>query len=315
MEKDLVSIVLTLYNKKSYIEDTIFSVYQQTYTNRELIILDDWSTDWSFEIAKSFIEKLWVSDKCRLIKNEKNLWLNGNTNKWFKLSNWEYVCILDADDMFVKNKLEKCVEYCNKNSVCLVHSDLCVIDKDNIIQSTTFNTEWHKKNPVKKMIPYGQMTASAIFLHRELANKIIKIWFPGKEVYQDQWINICTALLWYKIWYIKEPLVYYRKVPWNMSSHTNDYSVKGILKNQERFYTGLKTKYTYILNHIETDENFIKYLNKWITLCNLYLNYINGKKLFPPIKLIFKAFDKDFIYFTRKLPGLVAIKILSVLKS
>ena len=55
---DFISIVLTLYNKAQYIEETIFSTYKQRYINRELIIVDDCSTDGSFEIAKSFCEKI-----------------------------------------------------------------------------------------------------------------------------------------------------------------------------------------------------------------------------------------------------------------
>ena len=308
-EPVLVSIILTLYNKKSYVESAIFSVYEQTYKNWELIILDDCSSDWSFEVAMSFIEKLWISNKVRLIKNTKNLWLNENTKKWFKLSKWKYVCLLDADDVFVRNKLEKCVIFCEENSADFVYSHLSQIDWNGIIKKKIFDIRHWKKYGIKRIIPLWLATASSIFLKDEIAKEIVNIWFPPREIYQDQWICLCTSILWFKIWFIDEPLVLYRSTPWNMS-YIENFSNENILKNWELFFANTKIKYISIKEKIQIDKSLEDYVCKGIKLCDEYLKYLKWKHIFPSYKLLYMSFNNEYMCFTCRLPILICRKFI-----
>ncbi len=115
--KNFISILITNYNKGKFLEKTLKSLSSQSFKNYEVIIYDDCSTDNSLEIIKNF----------RLIKNfilVKNLKKNFNpspknqingTIECFKKSRGNLICLLDADDFFLKKKLFYIDEYFKKN--------------------------------------------------------------------------------------------------------------------------------------------------------------------------------------------------------
>lgn len=102
-----VSIVIPNYNGEKYIETCIDSIYQQEYTNYEIIIVDNSSLDKSCEII---IKKY---PQVRLIKNNKNLGFSGAVNQGIKASVGEYVVLLNNDTVVLKGWLKhliKCIE-------------------------------------------------------------------------------------------------------------------------------------------------------------------------------------------------------------
>lgn len=102
--KNFISILITNYNKGKFLNKTLRSINTQSFKNFEVIIYDDCSTDNSVEIIKKF-------KNFKLIKNTKK---NNNPSpknqitgiiKCFKKSKGNLICLLDADDYFLKNKL------------------------------------------------------------------------------------------------------------------------------------------------------------------------------------------------------------------
>lgn len=107
----LVSIICPLYNKKSYIEETLKSVVNQIYTAWELLIVDDGSTDGSYELVQSYITARQNSN-IKLFKREEFTALKGASvcrNIGINLSAGEYILFLDADDTLL--------DYCLKDRV------------------------------------------------------------------------------------------------------------------------------------------------------------------------------------------------------
>jgi glycosyltransferase involved in cell wall biosynthesis len=98
----LFSVIIPLYNKENYVEKAINSILNQTYNNFEIIIIDDCSTDLSYEIAKKN-----VSEKIRLIKHDKNKGLSASRNTGILNSKAEYITFLDADDVWKPTYLEE----------------------------------------------------------------------------------------------------------------------------------------------------------------------------------------------------------------
>ena len=109
----LVSVVIPLYNKESYIIETLQSVMNQTYRNIECIIVDDGSTDSSVAVASKFIsdnELPWI------LISQKNSGQTKARNHGIQLARGEYVAFLDSDDLWPVNKIELQVEAIEKNS-------------------------------------------------------------------------------------------------------------------------------------------------------------------------------------------------------
>ena len=91
----IVSVLMTAYNREKYLADAVESVLKSTFTDFEIIIVDDCSTDKTSEIAQS----LQVKDaRVRYIRNEKNLGDYPNRNKAASLARGKYLKYIDSDD-------------------------------------------------------------------------------------------------------------------------------------------------------------------------------------------------------------------------
>ncbi|MFL1676649.1 glycosyltransferase [Paenibacillus dendritiformis] len=100
-----VSVVIPLYNHEHYITDAIESVLSQSYKNLELIVIDDGSKDNSLNVARSFKD-----DRITVIAQE-NAGAHNTINRGLQMATGDYLTILNSDDLYEKNRLEKCVGF------------------------------------------------------------------------------------------------------------------------------------------------------------------------------------------------------------
>lgn len=103
MNKGKVSVVIPLYNKQTYIEQTLRSVMEQTYKNLECVIVDDGSTDESVEVVKKFIQSNRLSWS---LISQPNSGQTKARNLGILNSDGEFVAFLDSDDLWAPNKIE-----------------------------------------------------------------------------------------------------------------------------------------------------------------------------------------------------------------
>lgn len=108
----LVSVLMTAYNREKYIAEAIESVLASTYTNFELIIVDDCSKDHTVEIAKSYEAK---DNRIKVYVNEKNLGQFPNRNKVSEYAKGEYIYYADSDDKIFSDGLRKLVNIMEAN--------------------------------------------------------------------------------------------------------------------------------------------------------------------------------------------------------
>jgi glycosyltransferase involved in cell wall biosynthesis len=101
--KPLVSVVLCTYNQADYLVDAVESVLSQTYTEVELIVIDNGSTDCSAQLLRRYESRRDV----RLLLHPQNGSVNERLNQAINLSRGEYVSLLYADDYYLPHKLEK----------------------------------------------------------------------------------------------------------------------------------------------------------------------------------------------------------------
>jgi glycosyltransferase involved in cell wall biosynthesis len=100
VSEPLVSVVINVYNGEPYLAEAIDSVFGQTYENRELIVVDDGSTDGTAEVAGRY------GDALRYVRQE-NGGIGSARNTGIELAGGDYFAFLDADDRFVGDKLER----------------------------------------------------------------------------------------------------------------------------------------------------------------------------------------------------------------
>ena len=127
-----VSVIMGIYNtlKKEFLEESINSILNQTFTDFEFIICDDGSTNECFLWA----EELCKNDKrCKLIKNEQNMGLSYTLNRCLENASGEYIARMDDDDIAEKTRLEKQVSFLdNNNEYGVVASNANLFDDKGI---------------------------------------------------------------------------------------------------------------------------------------------------------------------------------------
>jgi glycosyltransferase involved in cell wall biosynthesis len=111
MREPLVSVVIPLFNKEDYIEETLASVVRQTYSNIELVIIDDASSDYSIYKAKNFLEKYNERFSNVIIESRANTGQSGARNDGINLATGDFVAFLDADDIWHPEKIELQVRF------------------------------------------------------------------------------------------------------------------------------------------------------------------------------------------------------------
>ena len=126
MKKPTISVIMPVYNGETYLKDAIESILNQTYTNFELIILNDGSSDDTEKIILSYTDPRIV-----YIKNEKNLKLVKTLNKGIKLSRGEYIARMDADDISLPDRFEEQINFMKNNNIDISGSHFFVINKFN----------------------------------------------------------------------------------------------------------------------------------------------------------------------------------------
>ncbi len=160
-----VSVVMAVFNAEKYIEAAVRSILQQTFEDFELIIINDGSEDQTLNIINS------IEDKRIRIINQDNSGAASARNVGLKSANGEYIAILDSDDTAFPERLQKQVNYLDKNPDCgIIGGNARVIDKDGVfVYNTNQNLDWES---IKLKLPSSPFIHSTVMFRGSLIKKI-----------------------------------------------------------------------------------------------------------------------------------------------
>jgi glycosyltransferase involved in cell wall biosynthesis len=136
-----VSILMAAHNEEKYISEAIKSVINQTFLDWELIIINDRSQDNTSKIVEEYTKK---DKRIKLINLKKNRgWKSGALNKGLKIAKGKYICILDGDDIYLKDKLDFQVKFMNKNkNIDMIYGKLkCFGEKEYVSHILSFRNK------------------------------------------------------------------------------------------------------------------------------------------------------------------------------
>ena len=129
----LVSIIIPTYNTEKYIEKCIQSVLEQTYTDYEIIIVDDCSTDNSMDVVARFKDP-----RIKVIKNEINRGPSYSRNRGIQLSKGDFIAILDSDDWWTPNRLEVMMDFMESHHADVLFDNVLYIREGEEKPYTTY---------------------------------------------------------------------------------------------------------------------------------------------------------------------------------
>lgn len=125
----LVSVVMPMHNSAAFLHEAIESVLAQTYTNWELLIIDDASTDNSIEIAKEYSK---TNPRIRVLQNTRHIKMpSAPRNVGVLAAKGRYIAFLDSDDLWLPNKLEQQLPLFSDNRTAIVYSNYEKMDENS----------------------------------------------------------------------------------------------------------------------------------------------------------------------------------------
>lgn len=228
MQTPKVSIVMPVFNGEKYLREAATSILNQTFTDIELVIINDGSTD----NTESILDEIAVDQRVRVLSNGKNIGLTLTRNKGLRKSKGEYVAMLDSDDIALPNRIEKQLAFLETNrDFALIGSSI-----DLINSSGKYIRTQHYPTP-SAYIPsllffQNNFAQSAVMIRKSaLPDQCYREEYPQGEDY-DLWIRISGV---HKTANINSVLVKYRMHDESVSNHKaaiHQSSVKSILTKQ-----------------------------------------------------------------------------------
>lgn len=143
---ELVSIIMPSYNTAHLIRDTIDSVLAQTYTDWELLIIDDCSTDNTDEVVASIHD-----ERIRYLNNDKNSGAAISRNRGLCEARGKWVAFLDSDDLWHPTKLEKQIRFMEDNGYHFSYTKYAEVDDDG----NPLGTVWTGPKKITKLAMYS----------------------------------------------------------------------------------------------------------------------------------------------------------------
>lgn len=297
-KKPLVTVFTPVYNCGEYLQETIESVLNQTFTDFEYLLVDDCSTDNSVAIIEQFSDP-----RIRLIKNRENKGISYNRNLGIEKSNGKYLAMLDGDDIALDTRLEKQIEFLERNPDYGILGT-SVINMDS--SGTPFNQDIQFGIP-DEQIPSRMLFNNYIYTSSATINKNyltddlrFKEEFVVAEDY-ELWIRLIRNC---KIGIIREKLIKYRIHDSSISNQKKQLMIDTERILIERQLNELNCELTNeeLQAFIAlSKEDYIPYLNKY-TLINSTLTKLifanKTSKVFESIflkKLIFNYWHVFFL--------------------
>lgn len=203
----LVSVIMPSYNTAQYIGTAIMSVCQQTYTNWELIIVDDCSTDNTDDVVSPYLS----DERICYIKNEKNSGAAVARNRALREAKGKWIAFLDSDDLWLPEKLERQLNFMNENGYSFTYTDYRIQLNGGWLPYIYYGPDFVNK---RKMKDYCYFSTITVIYDRERVG-LIQIEPIKKNNDYAMWLQIIEKVPCYRF---PECLSYYIKHDGSISS-------------------------------------------------------------------------------------------------
>lgn len=218
MHSPEVSIIIPAYNTEAYVQQAIDSALNQTVSNIEVIIVDDGSTDSTVSVVKHIRDS-----RVKLLVNTQNLGVSGARNRALAEARGNWIAVLDSDDWYAPERLERLLQVAKHENADIVADDLYLIrDGENTPWTTLLGQGKAQLFSVQQIDPvyfvetdvYGQPG-----LHLGFSKPLFKRSFlvkhniqynPGLKYAEDFWFTFSCLIRGARFYLVPEPFYYYR---------------------------------------------------------------------------------------------------------
>lgn len=229
--KPLVSIVIPVYNAGRYLREAINSVLSQTYTHYELFIVDDQSTDNSWQIIKEYKKRYSKKIKVVRLKKNTNSAGNGAVNAVYTRLKGKYIARMDADDIAMPDRIEKQVAFMEEHPLAILcGTQGLVIDETGFVTGNKIFPTTAEDIYKEYFVLHPILHPSVIFRKSRIPNK--NYLYEEKYDINDDYYTFFKFLQYGEFYNLNEYLLQYRV-------HGKNFSLQN---PKAKFVTSLKIR-------------------------------------------------------------------------
>lgn len=229
------SVVVTVYNKGNYIRETLESVLCQTCRDFEVIIVDDGSTDNSKDAILSLKD-----ESIKYLYQEHSGLPASSRNKGISSSEGRYIALLDGDDLWLPDKLERCREALERfPDAGLIYHNVSIMYGDKVLRDTSYGPSTDKM--YERLLFQGNcLCPSAVVLRREIFFNDGMRFSEEKDLFAiedyEYWLRLSKK---YKFYYLPDILGRYKVTEKGAFLSSNESNTGNLLRLLDRHFSGL----------------------------------------------------------------------------
>lgn len=226
--KPLVSVLMNCYNSERFLEETLTSLFNQTYNNWQLIFVDNHSTDNS----KALVDKFQPDTRITYLKTPCHMPLGEAREIGIQNCSGEFICFLDTDDVWLPNKLEKQLDmFLRYSDSLLCYSSYFYMNEDSkIIGHKQLKSRWGDLFGIN--LAQYEINFQTVMIKKKALNQISRPYFNSLLKFSPDYNLIMRILTIGQAVCLSDKLVIYRKSPGSLTSRSID-------------LWGLESEYTY----------------------------------------------------------------------
>ena len=276
-----ISVVMPVFNSEKYLEKSIKSILEQTYSNFEFIIINDGSTDASLDIIKLYQKK----DKRIVLINQKNKGISYSTNRGFLNARGKYIARMDSDDISLHSRLYEQVNFMEKNPKVGICGSWAEKFKDSVNEKKIVKVPIDDKMKIVLLYTSCFFQSSVMFRAKLIRKYQVK--------YNTNYLNAGDYELWTRVKKltkfanIAKPLILYRDHEGGISKRVKNYSKVYKVDNFKKIF-----KSELIQHNIDVNKNL---LDNHYNIARSQLSLLNYNILVSHFELLNKKISNNYI--------------------
>lgn len=284
MEKELISIVIPIYNVEKYITKCIESVRQQTYKDVEIILVDDGSPDNCGKICDNYVS---LDSRIQVI-HKQNGGLSDARNKGIDIARGNYIVFVDSDDFIEPTFIEELYDALVKNNAEISICNINIIDEENKKIGRTGYEDMmivNGKKILERICQQNNIIESIVAWNKMYSIKFFeKYRYPVGKVHEDEFLT-------YKILYQTDRVAIVNKYLYNYRK--NKESIVGRKFNKQRLDL-IDALFERLDFYKKNNENYLYLMTMKLCLNQLIEYYIKTKKYIKKPKSLLKELKNKY---------------------
>lgn len=298
MQAKVVTVIVITYNSSEFVLETLESIRRQTYSNLELIVSDDCSTDNTVSVVEEWVGKNVARfSKVRVVTSGVNTGIAPNVNRGILAASGEYIKLIAGDDILVNECIERMLAFCTNRNLEFAYSRVTTFADTEENESTNrskvvFEELNHEifyltqEKQYRRVLSGFRMYAPGLFMRKDFITRM-GLFDEKFRMMEDYPFILKVSSEGHKLELLDEILVKYR--------------VRSEQESRRMQYTRRKSVHTSDLERFEKEELIprMKKEKMYIALYNTYVRRLERR--------ILNSSDKAFVQFCGKLIGYLSV--------